>query len=89
MSDLLTHLARHDQEIAGQIEWFESLLEALEAGKIEDAKSAVQAAIEMLERCDLTPDRSRRLLNGLRRGLIKVPPLGNGSLVLKLATRKQ
>ena len=32
------------------IEWFESLLEQLEKGKIEDAIAAVRSAIKMLKR---------------------------------------
>jgi hypothetical protein len=38
-----------EQERTGQIEWFESLLEALEEGKVEDAKASVRGAIKMLE----------------------------------------
>jgi predicted RNA-binding protein with EMAP domain len=39
-----------EQERTGQIEWFESLLEALEEGKVEDAKAAIRAAVGMLEK---------------------------------------
>lgn len=38
------------EEIRGQIAWFRSLLESIEAGKIEDAVDVVKAAIKLLER---------------------------------------
>jgi hypothetical protein len=37
-----------DRELDGQIVWFEDLREALEQGKIEDAKKATDAALKLL-----------------------------------------
>lgn len=36
------------EEIAGQIEWFESLLACLNDGEIEAVKEVVEAAIKLL-----------------------------------------
>ncbi len=39
-----------NEETANQIEWFEDLLERLEAGEIEDAKLLIRGAIKILKR---------------------------------------
>lgn len=39
-----------EKEIEGQLEWFISLLEMVEAGKTEAVREAVIAAIKVLER---------------------------------------
>lgn len=37
-----------EKEIEGQLEWFESLLEMVEAGKTEAVREAIIAAIKIL-----------------------------------------
>lgn len=55
MSESLTGINQiianaHRREVAAEIEWFESLLESLEAGEIEIAKEAVRGAIAVKQR---------------------------------------
>jgi hypothetical protein len=47
---LVDWIAPDERETLGQIEWFQDLLEALEEGKVEDAKAAIRAAVGMLEK---------------------------------------
>ena len=39
-----------EEELTGQINWLQSLADALEDGEIEDARQAVEAALKLLRR---------------------------------------